>query len=361
MKHIYVENYFKSGYNRFMQYINNILNHTQRKSIETRLRIIEFCDQFGFEATRSAYGKSRSTIYLWKQKLKQGGGKLSALAPGDKSPLHKRKRSVEPFIRDFIVRYRNQHPGADKTTITPVLGIACNSAGIKAVSESTIGRIIHDLKQSGRLPKATKLRINARSGRLIAREARPAVKKTRRKGFIPHQPGDLIQIDTVHLFIDGLRRYMFTAIDVRTRFAFAYVYPSNSSTHGSDFLNKFLTVAPFTVSRIQTDNGSEFQKHFHNACNKKSLVHFFNYPRHPQSNGHLERFNRTIQEQFAYWHIDELDDLQVFNRTMMDYLLWYNTERPHRGIGKLPPLRYYLDQFVKDLSLSNMIWTLTPH
>jgi hypothetical protein len=73
----------------------------------------------------------------------------------------------------------------------------------------------------------------------------------------------------------------------------------------------------------------------------------------------LECFNRAIQEQFAYWHTNELDDPEVFNHTKMDYLLWYNTERPHRGIGKLPPLRYYLDQFIKKPEQSNMLWTLT--
>jgi len=42
----------------------------------------------------------------------------------------------------------------------------------------------------------------------------------------------------------------------------------------------------------------------------------------------------------------------------MEYLIWYNTEKPHRGIGKLPPLRYYLDNFVTPQK-SNMLWTLT--
>jgi len=360
VKQIYVQSYFKSGYSRFMQYVYNILEHPQRETIEARVKVIEFCDKYGFEATQSAFGKSRATIYLWKQKLKQSGGRLSALAPGNRAPHHKRKRLVDPFIRNFIIRYRTVHPRSDKTTIAPVLAEACKSAGISQVSESTVGRIIHDLKERGSLPNTTRLLINAQIGGLKAWERQPA-KKLRRKGLIPHRPGDLVQMDTVHIFACGLKRYLFTAIDVRTRFAFAYTYASNSSAHGSDFLDKFITVAPFPVERIQTDNGSEFQKHFVSACQDKGLVHFFNYPKHPQSNGHLERFNRTIQEQFTYWHTDELDDSRVFNSKLMEYLLWYNTERPHRGIGKMPPLRYYLDNFVKDLDQSNMYWTLTDH
>lgn len=342
-----------------MKYINNVLDHPQRESIETRLRIIEFFDEFGSEATKRAFGKSRSTIYLWKKKLKQANGKLSALAAGDRMPLHKRRRIVAPFIRDFIISYRTAHPRADKTTITPALATACNTAGVRAVSESTIGRIIHDLKQRGLISKATKLSIDGRSGNLVAREPRPVRKKTRRKGFTPRLPGDLVQMDTISIFVDGLKRYIFTALDVNTRVAFACTYSSNSSANGRDFLRKFIQVAPFKTVRIQTDNGGEFLKHFADCCQENGLVHFFNYPKHPQSNGHLERFNRTIQEQFVYWHINELDDPNAFNHALIEYLLWYNTEKPHRALGNLSPMRYYLDKYITNPKKSNMLWTLT--
>ena len=156
MKQIYVASYYKSGYSHFMQFINNILDHPKREIIENRLEIIEFCDEFGFEATRRAFGKSRSTIYLWKQKLKQAGSKLSALAPGDKTPIHKRQRVVNPFTEHFIIECRSAHPGADKTTITTALSAACNLANIKPVSESTVGRIIHHRRLQGLLGKVEK-------------------------------------------------------------------------------------------------------------------------------------------------------------------------------------------------------------
>ena len=359
MKQIYVENYFRSGYIRFMKYIYDIDQNPKRTDIEKRLEILTFFDEFGAAATKRAYHKGRSTIYLWKHKLKITGGKLSSLAPGDTIPIRKRKRGVHPFIEDFIVTYRNHHPGADKTTITPALTKACTAHTIPSISESTVGRIIHDLKEKGRLPKTNKITINGKTGNLMVRERNHARKKTRRNGFRPEHPGDIVQMDTVSIFAAGVKRYIYTAIDVRTRFAFACTYKSHSSTNGSDFLHKFLTVAPFVTKGIQTDNGSEFEKYFDKDCQNYGLVHFFNYPKHPQANGHLERFNRTIQEQFAYWHIADIDDTDVFNRDMMDYLLWYNTEKPHRGIGNIPPLRYYLNNFIKPSQKSNKLWTLT--
>ena len=119
-----------------------------------------------------------------------------------------------------------------------------------------------------------------------------------------------------------------------------------------------LSVAPFVTRRVQTDNGSKFAKHFVAGCKRNNLIHFFNYPRHPKSNAHLERFNRTIQEQCVNHYVDYLDEPEDFNPRLADYLIWYNTEKPHRGIGNLPPLRYYVDNFLSP-SQSNMSWTLT--
>ena len=102
MKQIYVESYFRSGYSRFMQYINNIGNHAKRECIEKRLDIIKFFDEFGSDATRKAFYKSRSTVYLWKRKLKLSEGKLSALAPGDTTPLHKWKYTIDGQVGSNI-------------------------------------------------------------------------------------------------------------------------------------------------------------------------------------------------------------------------------------------------------------------
>jgi transposase InsO family protein len=341
-----------------MEMVYDITNHPKQKDIEKRIEIIKFFDDFGAEATNRAYGTGRSTVYLWKQKLKQADGKLSALTPGDRTPKNKRHRVISPFIERFIIEYRTVHPGADKTTITPALTAACRDARVRPVSESTVGRVIRDLKERRKLPRSNKITINGLTGNLLVRDPKHKRKKLRRKGFDPKLPGDLVQIDTVAIFAAGLKRYIFTAIDVSTRFAFAYAYKTNSSANGDDFLGKFLKVAPFVTSRVQTDNGSEFARHFERCCQQKGLVHFFNYPKHPQSNGFLERFNRTIQEQCVNMYLDYMDEPEDFNRKLMEYLIWYNTEKPHRGIANLSPMRYYLDKFVSPNN-SNMLWTLT--
>jgi len=360
VKQIYVTMGRVRGYIHLMQVLENITGHPQQKAIEQRIEIIRFFDKYGEEATRIAYKKSRSTIFLWKQKLKHGGGKLSSLAIGDRTPKNRRHRIVDSEVERFIISFRTDHPGADKMTITPALHDFCLGKKIKPVSESTVGRIIHDLKLKGKLPRSNKVTLNGYSGSLHIKE-RHHKKKLRRKGFSPAQPGDLVQMDTIAVFTAGLKRYIFTAIDVRTRFAFAYTYKANSSANGHDFIDKFLRVAPFPVKRVQTDNGSEFASHFEEYCTSHGLTHYFNYPKHPQSNGFLERFNRTIQEQCVNLFLDYIDEPCDFNLKLMQYLIWYNTERPHRGIDHLSPLRYYLDRFLPTSKKSNMLWTLTKY
>ena len=81
MKQIYLESYFKSGYNRLMQYISNIAHMSldDQAIICERLKIIEFHEEFGDEATKRAFNKGRSTIFLWKQNINKSSGYLSAL------------------------------------------------------------------------------------------------------------------------------------------------------------------------------------------------------------------------------------------------------------------------------------------
>lgn len=56
-------------------------------------------------------------------------------------------------------------------------------------------------------------------------------------------------------------------------------------------------------------------------------------------NAHMERFNRTLQEEFVDYHETLLfEDLNTFNDKLFDYLLWYNSQRPHHALALKTPL-----------------------
>jgi len=78
----------------------------------------------------------------------------------------------------------------------------------------------------------------------MVKDQRRPIKKTRRKGFYPEQPGELVEIDTISIFVDGLKRYLLTAVDLPTRFAFAYTYKSSSSANARDFFEKLRCACP---------------------------------------------------------------------------------------------------------------------
>lgn len=109
---------------------------------------------------------------------------------------------------------------------------------------------------------------------------------------------------------------------------------------------------------MQTDNGSEFQHHFELLLESEDIVHFHAYPRCPKMQSEVERFNRTLSEAFIATHRDLLAyNLPEFNRQLIEWLLWYNTRRPHWSIGLKSPLRYICDQLPNNES--HMWWTST--
>jgi len=362
MKQIYLQQSFRSGYNRLMQYISNIghMKEADQAVIRWRLKVIEFFEAYGATATHAAFGTSRSTVFGWKQKVKRNGGYLSALKLASRAPKMRSKRKRNAEIEAFILGYRREHPGADKVTIKPVLDAFCLAFGLPTVSESTIGRIIEELKQRGKLPDYyIRTTINGKTGNLRVRSVnRRKPTKQRAGSYQPKEPGDLVQVDAITIYLLNVKRYIVCAIDLKTRFAFAYAYKTLSSATAKDFVQKLQAVAPFGIRHVQTDNGKEFHKHFDTYLKQQDVVHFWNYPKSPKANAYVERFNGVIQRQHVGWHLDELHEPKLFNQGLMQYLMWYNTEKPHRGIGKVPPLAYYVHNFV-DPKKSNMLWTAT--
>lgn len=343
-----------------MRSIQDITQHPYKHIIEHRVKVLSFYDDYGAEATTRAFSVSRSTIFLWKQRLKAQNGRLGALAPGCTAPKQRRRRRIDQRVTDFIVAQRIEHPRLSKDKLAVLIRPRCLEWQITAPSASTVGRILNDLKSQGRLPAGSKLTVSGATGRLVERRSKPKLKKQRRNGYQPQEPGDMLQVDTVVKFINGIRRYVITAVDYQGRFAFAYGYTSSSSTNAADFLVKLQAVAPFTVKRVHHDNGSEFYRNFVTACKQQDVIQLWNYPKKPQHNGMVERLNRSIQDEFIDWHLEDLAyDLDNFNHLLVDWLVWYNTIRPHYSLRLKSPMQHLLDLLQLNTRESNMLWTDT--
>ncbi|MFH0955634.1 MAG: DDE-type integrase/transposase/recombinase, partial [Candidatus Falkowbacteria bacterium] len=175
--------------------------------------------------------------------------------------------------------------------------------------------------------------------------------------FKTNEPGDLIEIDTVVKFAWNIKRYIITAVDVHSRYSFAFCYERPLSINARDFIQKLRTVFPYRIKAIQTDNGSEFHRYFRDYLKEQKIIQYWNYPGRPYRQGHIEKFNRTIQEEFIDWNEILLENTDTFNRKLTDWLIWYNTQRFHWSLNLLSPVDY----LIKNSFVSNMTWTDTPN
>jgi transposase-like protein len=94
------------------------------------------------------------------------------------------------------------------------------------------------------------------------------------------------------------------------------------------------------IENVQTDNGSEFHRYFEATRMKLGLDHYWSRPKTPKDNAHLERFNRTIQEEFIALG-NMTADVVSFNRKLTGWLIEYNFRRPHQALGYMPPMNFH--------------------
>ena len=322
--------------------------HMITKEAKQRLKILQFWKKYGLKATIDAYGAKRSTLYAWQKIYQDSGHKIESLDLGSQSPHKRRKRVIHPLLLKEIKRLRLEVcPNMGKAKVKKYLDKFCKKHDIEIISESKIGRIIKEKKIYHHRQKVY------HNGKIKTVKRRKKVRKP--KDFKAQQQGDLIEIDTIVKFIFSIKRYIITAVDVKTRYSFAWSYTNANSANAKDFFQKLELVFPYQIKHIQTDNGSEFHKYFADYLEKSKTKHFWNYPRRPYLNGHIEKYNRTIQEEFVDQHEILLEDPCKFNQKLMSWLVWYNTKRYHWGLNLETPVDY----LIKNNLVSRMKWTNT--
>jgi transposase InsO family protein len=156
------------------------------------------------------------------------------------------------------------------------------------------------------------------------------------------QPGHRLQMDVKFLErIPGTRKrlYQFTAIDDCTRIRVLKVYDGCNQATAIRFLDEVLRRLPFRVHVVQTDNGAEFQSHFHWHLERLDIRHVYIRPRTPHLNGKVERSHRVDDQEF-YQLLDKdgiTDDIHLFNEKLQEWENYYNYHRPHGALDGQTP------------------------
>jgi transposase InsO family protein len=250
------------------------------------------------------FGVGSSTICKWVKKAKVWG--YGAIPTLSSRPKHHPKQLSDDLVwKIFQQRIKNRR-------CSEVVHQELLNQGIR-VSLSSVKRT---LDRHGLLKKRSKWK------RYHPHVDRP----------YPLKAGDLVQIDTIHRMISEKKRlYIFVLIDVYSRWVYAKAYEKMSGRHTIRFVREAQRNASFKFDMLQSDHGPEFSKWFTSRIQKD---HRYTRIGKPNDNAHIERVNRTIQEEC----LDKLpNNVFKINCELKKYLQYYNYERLHLSLNLKTP------------------------
>jgi transposase InsO family protein len=268
----------------------------------------------------------RSIWYYWRKRFDEKN--LRTLEDEFRAPKKTRQKEYTDLQYERIVLLRKKHIRYGKVKLLKIY--KKKYPDDKRISDWKIQCIIeisglyyNAKKQS----QANKKRQKAQQKKRITE-----LKKKPKTGY-------LVCLDTIVRYCNGQKRYILTAIDKYAKVAYARMYNNHSSLSAKDFLERLSYLLDGKFENLQTDNGSEFLKHFEEACNQLKVPHYFSRTRTPKDNSVCERFNRTLQEEFIALG-NMTTDIGIFNRNLTDWLIEYNFNRPHQTLDYLTPIEF---------------------
>ncbi len=150
--------------------------------------------------------------------------------------------------------------------------------------------------------------------------------------------GDLVEMDSIHLWITPkATHFILTLLDCFSRWAYARAMPRMTCERSVQTVFAAQQLVSFRFATIQSDHGTEFSGYFTERVQKAGMRHRHIRVRKPNDNAHIERFNRTIQDELSEDINRFRDDVPRLNEAIRRYLTYYNEQRPHLGLGCQTP------------------------
>jgi transposase InsO family protein len=263
-------------------------------------------------------GLPRSTYYRWVKRLSEG--RLEDRKGGSSIPWNK----IRPEEEAWILSEARASPQLSCRQ----LALAIIDSGKMYVSESTVYRV---LKREGLI----------RPAEIIGFKAD---KEYRRK---TKQPNELWASDCCHLkVIDWGWYYLVTVMDDYSRFILGWDLKADMTAVSlTDVVQQAVDFTGMTDVPVEdrtvllSDNGAGYiSQQFNDYLRLVGIRHFQAAPFHPQTNGKIERYHRTIKGEINQVAYDIPSKLRKAIRAFVEY---YNYQRYHEGLGNVTPYSVY--------------------
>ncbi len=313
-----------------------------------RLKILELARTLGNVTEACRRGQmDRGSFYDWKRRYQTHG--LDGLK--DLPPVHKSHPQTTPEpVRAAVRALSLEHPSWGSKRLSNELG----KQGMR-ISNFAVHGILRKAGLATRFDRFLRLEEEALKGVELPVEVLRKMEATnpafKERHVESKRPGELVSFDTfyVGLFKGVGRVYLHTAVDTFGSYAFGMLATERNAKRATELL--YAQVLPFfeshglTLEAILTDNGTEFcgnEAHpFEAILYKLGIQHRTTQVKRPQTNGFVERFHRTILDEFFRVELrkrpfETLDDLE---QALQEWICYYNVERSHQGyrnLGKTP-------------------------
>jgi transposase len=335
-KNYLLPKFSRKSYRRLMKSVQDSFAQEISDIAAFRIHVITHYYKYGLRPTLDAFKIKKSSLYNWINAYEKNGRRVIALVPQKTRPQQVRQMQTDARIVEFIKQMRVEHGNIGKSMLKPFVAAYAKNLGIKPIGETTIGKII-------------KRRHFTFEKKVYAKKQQNKFKKLRvRKSPKVQTPG-FVQMDSIVVYINYEKHLFMSVIDVFTKFAHVVYVDTISSANAKRVFKEFEEVSPTKIHTVQTDNGSEFLKSFHEYVEEQHIKHQFIYPHMPKINAYIERFNRTIQEEFILRNDEIYYDIPAMNRKLTKYLFWYNYQRPHRSLNFMSPIVFIETQIPKSM------------
>lgn len=288
-------------------------------------------EELPLQVVANRCGIHRSTVWRWKRKwdkLNEDVQLTNNNRPSRSAGSKFRQAALKWLVPTLSSRPRTSPRAVASRIVARVLELR---AQLKRCAEVVWHHAVHDEGIGVSLSSVRRIlkRHHCFDG---ARKKRVRPSNPRR----PHvtKPGELVETDTIHYVRQGTKRrvYVYTVIDVYSRMAYAEVHPKILPGLATQVVLHARNEFGFDFCLIQADNGPEFSSYFAQVLRGQGMPTRHTRLGRPNDNAHIERFNRTLQEECLGSTITASTPMTHMQGKLTNYLEHYNFKRVHLGL-----------------------------